>query len=89
MLSSILYLKLIINESVIIDNEILQVMGHSLGFFQESLELINYIRRIESLTLIFLMKILENNVDILIKEGIINVETIIEDSTFCKTRKDD
>jgi len=89
MIPSISYLKLVINESAIVGNEILPVMGHSLGFYTRVPGIDKLYKAHRKFNVNILIEILEDNVDFLVKEGIINIETIIGDSTTCKTRKDD
>ncbi|MHA1380754.1 MAG: hypothetical protein ACTSRG_20500, partial [Candidatus Helarchaeota archaeon] len=89
MIDLIPYLKMIISEHYAIDKDIIPVVGRALGFYFQIPSIDKLYRAHLKFKAEFIQKSLENNAEFLIKEGIINLETIIGDSTVFRTRKDD
>ena len=89
MISSIPYLEMIISESYLIKGELIPVICNTLGFYTRipSVEMLYKFHKTYNSD--HLEKIMENNAELLIKEGIINPEILIGDSTTFRTRKDD
>jgi len=89
MIPSIPFLEMVLNEKFIIKNELIPVVGQSLGFYTRIPSLDKLYRAHRCIKPEMLEKILDTNTDFLIKEGIANPEILICDSTVCLTRKDD
>jgi len=89
MIPSIPYLDLMINEKFLIKNNLVPVIGNALGFYTRIPALDKLYRAYRTFNVDNLEKILDSNVELLIKEGIINLDTLIGDSTTCRTRRDD
>lgn len=89
MIPSIPYLEMIINESYLIKSELVPVVGNALGFYTKipSVDMLYRFHRTYNSE--YLEKIMENNAGLLMKEGIINPEILIGDSSTFRTRKDD
>ncbi|MHA1360913.1 MAG: transposase [Candidatus Helarchaeota archaeon] len=89
MIPSVPYLDMILNEKFTIENELIPIIGHSLGFYTRIPALDKLYRAHRTLDHETLEVILEKNANFLIQEGIANPEIVIGDSTVCRTRKDD
>ena len=89
MIASIPYLEMVINEHYIIEDGVIPIIGRALGFYFRIPSLAKLYYAYRKFKPKSILGIFENNTELLIKERIINLETIIGDSTVFKTRKDD
>jgi hypothetical protein len=89
MIPSIPYLEYILNEKFGVAQELVPVIGTALGFYIRIPARDKLYKAHQAFHPAVMEKILENNAELLIKEGIANPEILIGDSTVCRTRKDD
>ncbi|MHA1384366.1 MAG: hypothetical protein ACTSR3_11490, partial [Candidatus Helarchaeota archaeon] len=89
MIISIPYLAMIISEHYETDKVVIPVVGRALGLYFRIPSIDKLYRTHKKFDAKSIEKVLEKNAEYLIKEGIINLETLIGDSTTFRTRKDD